>query len=370
MHVLFAGGGTGGHLIPALNIARELLDRHPEARIDFIGTQRGLEKDLVPREGFELTILPVIPLSRSLSLDLLRFPFALLKSFFITIGIIRKGAFDAVVSTGGFVSGPAILAGWIMRTPVIICEQNSYPGLTNRVGSVFAKRVILGLPKAERYLWRKSRAILLGNPVRLERSEKPIDELKREFGLSSDTPIVLVTGGSQGSARINSAVLEMLNNGLFPKEAQLLWQTGMGKYEEIKKAVGDAFAGVRLFPFITPMSKAYVIADLIVSRCGALTLSEISFWGLPSILVPYPFAAGNHQKINALTFIKEGAGILIEDRDLNGVSISEAISMLISDPQRRSDMAKKAKSLGRPDALKKIVDEIEIIITKSKKRKL
>ncbi len=266
---------------------------------------------------------------------------------------------QVVVATGGYVAGPAIIAGWLTRRPVVLCEQNSFPGLTSRAGSLFARKVCLGLPGAKGHLWRKSKATLTGNPVAIKPPAMTATEIKAKFGLKRELPMVLITGGSQGAASINRAVVEMIESSGLPSGVQLLWQTGAGKEDEIKAELSSCPERVSIVPFISPMSEAYVIANIVVARCGALTLSEIAAFGLPALLVPYPYATADHQRRNAEAFSEAGAAIVVQDSEISGDTFREVILELMSDEERRKQMAEASKKLGRPEALKEIVDIIE-----------
>jgi len=269
---------------------------------------------------------------------------------------------QCVVATGGYVSGPAIFAAKLKRIPVVLCEQNSYPGLTTRIGSLFANAVCLGLPGAKQHLWRRSRAELIGNPVEIPSEMPDRADLLRAFGLDPNILTVLVTGGSQGAASINRAMVEMVEGGLQPDDVQFLWQTGSKKLDEVKAALDRVPSNVTLFPFIRPMWNAYHVADIVIARCGALTLSEISVFGLPAILIPYPYAAADHQRLNALSFAKSGAATVIPDDKTNGVTLASALRELIEQKDKRQAMASESRKLGRPNALVEIVTKIEDMV--------
>ncbi len=346
-------------MIPALNIARELRSRHPGIEVIFIGTQRGLESDLVPREGFELAFVPVVPLSRRPSTSWFRFPFALLKSIATTMRIIRKRKIDIVVATGGYASGPAIIASWLSRRPLVLCEQNSYPGITSRVGSIFASVVCSGLPGARDYLCKRSQLIETGNPIDIICTSRTREQVIAGFNLDPAKRLLLVTGGSQGSAKINGAILELIKNNGLPEGWSLLWQTGKDKYYPVLSQTEGMHKDVTIVPFISPLCEAYLACDAIICRCGALTLSEISYYGIPAILIPYPFAAGDHQRKNAETFAGEGAAVVLDDAELTGSKLSQALGGIICDEALRLEMSSKMRKLGRPDATRDIADIIE-----------
>lgn len=269
---------------------------------------------------------------------------------------------EVVVATGGYVSGPAVMAGWLCRRPIVLNEQNSYPGSTTRIASLFATRICLGLPGAKSHLWRKSRAELTGNPVELPDEMPDVTEVRRKLGLEPDKLTILVTGGSQGAASINTAVIELIEKGGLPEKVQLLWQTGQAKFDDVRDGLGQVPSNVVLRPFIRPMWEAYRSADIVVGRCGALTLSEISIFGLPAVLVPYPFAAADHQRLNALSFAKAGAAMVLSDEEVSGSSLAKALNELIKDIKKREKMARASRELGRPSALNEIIVTIEKIL--------
>lgn len=269
---------------------------------------------------------------------------------------------DIVIATGGYVAGPAVIAGWLCRRPIVLNEQNSFPGSTTRIASLFATKIFLGLPGAKAHLWRKSHAELTGNPVEIPSEMPEISAVRAKLGLDPEKLTILATGGSQGAASINRAIIELIERGDFPADAQLLWQTGQEKFDEVVERLGETPSNVIVVPFIRPMWQAYHAVDIVIGRCGALTLSEISIFGLPAILVPYPYAAADHQQLNALSFAKAGAAVVLSDAEINGANLAKALNELIKDERKREKMAQASKELGRPSALKEIVRTIEKIL--------
>ncbi|HDR90764.1 MAG TPA: UDP-N-acetylglucosamine--N-acetylmuramyl-(pentapeptide) pyrophosphoryl-undecaprenol N-acetylglucosamine transferase, partial [candidate division Zixibacteria bacterium] len=231
-----------------------------------------------------------------------------------------------------------------------------------RISSLFATRICLGLPGAKSHLWRKSRAELTGNPVEIPAEMPEVSDVRRRLGLEPDMLTILVTGGSQGAESINRAIIELIEKNGLPEKVQMLWQTGQSKFDDVRDALGDVPKNVVLKPFIRPMWEAYRSADIVVARCGALTLSEISIFGLPGILVPYPFAAADHQRLNALSFAKAGASMVLSDEEISGNSLAKALQELIKDEKKREKMARASRELGRPSALNEIVITIEKIL--------
>src|SRR5574341_1169439 len=357
--IILAGGGTGGNLFPAMEIAEGIKKRYSQAEIYFMGTKRGLETKILPQKGYKLLYLSVVGLKRGLNLSIFKVIFFLMKSFWEAFKILRQLKPEAVIGTGGYVSVPAVLAGSFLRIPTFIQEQNSFPGISTRILSFFSKKVFLAYEESKRYFLLKKKLKITGNPVRPEKfgADKTLGLKKVYFQPNKKT--VLVLGGSQGASSINRAVLEDLN--LQEKELnfQILWQTGERDFNKIKENLKNKFYSVQILSFIEDMSSAYVVADVIISRAGAITLSEITGCGKPAILIPYPFAAAGHQKFNAQVLEKKAAALVIEEKEIQrGILISK-VSELLQDEDKLKQMSQNSKALGRPNALNEILDEIE-----------
>ena len=352
--ILFAAGGTGGHIIPALNIARAIGSR---ARVIFIGSQRGLEHKMVKEAGFEIVETPIAALPRRIGLSAITFPVKLLYSVAKAISVIKKNNVRAVVGTGGYASGPAVLAAPIAGVPLILQEQNSIPGITTRVASLWAKRIFLSFPGSETHLIRSKNTILVGNPVLIPDEIPSRDNAKSRFAMRRDIPLVLITGGSQGAASINRTVLKLAKRAEKLPFA-ILWQTGEKNFDEIASLIKPLKGRLRILPFIDPMWEAIVAADLVVARAGALSLAEMAAFGKPSLLVPFPFAAADHQTKNAKAIEKAGAAVVIRDDEMTAEILENTILKIIGNKEKLSQMAKAAKKLGQPEALSVIADEI------------
>jgi UDP-N-acetylglucosamine--N-acetylmuramyl-(pentapeptide) pyrophosphoryl-undecaprenol N-acetylglucosamine transferase len=298
-----AAGGTGGHIIPACAIAQRLKEKL-SADILFQGGKRGMESSIVPDWGFEIETLDILPIPRKASLEALRFPFSLSSSVIKAIDIIKRFRPTAVISTGGFASGPSAIASGIMNVPLFIQEQNSYPGITQRYSSGGAKRLWYAFPGSEKYFRRKDIAMLCGNPIKYIENGQSRSVFLSELNLDPRRKTVFVTGGSQGSLTLNRAMKQMLELGVM---FNVIWQTGKDKFKDIEREINEKHVdNIRIFPFINEMHKCFKAADLVVSRAGALSLSEIAAYGKPSILVPYPYAAANHQMLNASVLSNQG----------------------------------------------------------------
>jgi len=361
LRAIFAGGGTGGHLFPAIAIADRLRQRvTPGTRAEFIfiGTKRGLEYRMREKLGYPLELINVRGLQRSLTLTNLLFPVVLITSILKSMLILTRFRPDIVVGTGGYVMAPVILAAVLLGKRCVIQEQNSYPGLATRKLAGMVDRLFLGFGSASRYFKKGCHMIETGNPV-----NEIIGTVSRQegvdfFRLDGNKKTVLILGGSQGASRINDNIMHGLEK--LPDDFQLIWQTGERDYKEVAAYAGGKVSGRALFPFLDRMELAYAAADLVIARAGALTLAEIAVCRLPAILIPYPFATGNHQMINARAHSENRSAIIIEDKQLETVSLLEKVEELYETGQI-DKMSEAASSYPEDEpraAVDKIADEI------------
>ncbi|MFH1009150.1 MAG: undecaprenyldiphospho-muramoylpentapeptide beta-N-acetylglucosaminyltransferase [Candidatus Latescibacterota bacterium] len=354
VRVLLAGGGTGGHVFPALALADAIVACAPSARILFVGTERGMERTAVPESGYPMEMISVIGLRRRVSWEWLRFPVALAASLRQTRRIFRAFRPHLVIGTGGYVSGPVgFMARWF-GLPLVIQEQNSYPGMTTRLLSGIADQVHLTFPESARFLLRKTNIQVSGNPTRSDIGLVGRTVGRARLKLARNKPTVCVIGGSQGAHSINVALSEALDR-LTASGIQILWQTGkrdMAWASELSARYGDA---VRPHEFVE-MPTVLGAADLILCRAGAMTLAEIARCGLPAIVVPYPHATANHQEHNARSLVQSGAAELILDRELTGDRLAQRILALLKDRERLARMGRASRSLGRPMAAEHIAE--------------
>ncbi len=356
--VLFAGGGTGGHLMPALAIAEAMIAADSGVQPFFVGGRRGIESMVLPARPWRHALLPLEPIYRRQWWKNVRLPFSLARSL-MGIGRILAAERPAlVVGTGGYVSGPVVWAAMRRGIPAIIQEQNALPGLATRRLAGRVAQIHLGFPEARPLLEPGPRTAVFdtGNPIvpppatRLDRGVA-----RRALGLAADAPVVLVIGGSQGSLAINRIVDGAIATGVWPASASLVWQTGPLTFEAYR---GRERAGrVRILSFIDPMADAYAAADLVVARAGAMTLAELAAWGLPSILIPLPTAAANHQLTNARATAQAGAGVVEEQASLTPEKLGKTVTGLLAEPARMAAMASAARSRGRPQAATEIARE-------------
>jgi UDP-N-acetylglucosamine--N-acetylmuramyl-(pentapeptide) pyrophosphoryl-undecaprenol N-acetylglucosamine transferase len=350
LHVVLAGGGTAGHIEPALNLADALLRRDPEITITALGTEKGLEGTLVPARGYELRLIPPVPLPRRPSAELLTLPGRVSAALQQTQDILREVEADVVVGFGGYVALPAYLAARRTKTPLVVHEANARPGIANRLGArltpFVAEAVEGSLPKARRVgiPLRRAIATLDRNAVRAE--------ARTALGLEPDRPVLLVFGGSQGAVRINSAVAAALP-GLLDLGLQVLHAVGPKNLESITTNV----PGYHPVGYLDRMDLAYAAADLVVSRSGALTCAELAAVGLPAIYVPFPIGNGE-QRLNALPVVHAGGGVLVADEDLDSLRLLTEVTTLVSTPGTLERMGLLAAQHGHRDADELLVDMV------------
>ena len=350
MHVVLAGGGTAGHIEPALNLADALRRRDPGVGISALGTEKGLEGRLVPARGYELRMIPPVPLPRRPSAELATLPRRVREALRRTEAVLAEVGADVVVGFGGYVALPAYLAARRTRMPLVVHEANARPGLANRLGARFtpyvAEAVAGTLPGATR----------LGIPLR--RSISTLDraavraEAREALGLAPDGQVLLVFGGSQGAQRINSAVSAALP-GLLDLGLQVLHSVGQANID----SVTDSAAGYHPVAYLDRMDLAYAAADLVVSRSGAMTCAELAAVGLPAIYVPFPIGNGE-QRLNALPVVGAGGGQLIADEELTGETLLADVRALVQDPERLVRMGQRAAGHGVRDADERLADMV------------
>ncbi len=358
LRIVFAGGGTGGHLFPAIAIAEELRKKDPEAGIMFVGTSKKIEARVVPAAGYAFHTIWISGFHRSLRIGNLLFPLKLAVAMIQARKILKSFNPDVVVGTGGYVSGPVLRTAIMMGIPTLIQEQNSYPGVTTRVLAARADEVHLTFESSGKYFKRTDNIFYSGNPTRgtLEAVQRP--DALRMFGFDAAAEIktVLVVGGSLGAQTINRAI-GLLAERLLQRNCRLIWQTGSDGFEEAVRIAGK-FSSDRIWvgKFIDRMDCAYAASDLVVCRAGATTIAELTRLGKPSVLVPYPFAAADHQTENARTLVQAGAAALVADAEAEKKLEGTILDLFGSG--RLAEMKQAAKALGKPEAAGVIADRI------------
>ena len=355
---IITGGGTGGHIYPAIAVANNIMERYPKAEILFVGAMGKMEMFKVPKAGYKIKGLWISGFQRRVTLQNIFFPFKVLVSFFVALKLIKQFKPDVVIGFGGYASGPILMAANRLNIPAVIQEQNSHAGMANRKLSGKVNYICVAYEGMDKY-FSKEKVVITGNPVR-----KDIIDLtgKREqglkyFKLSPDKKTILVIGGSLGARNINNAVIHKID--LIIKEGiQVIWQTGKIYYEEMKnKLASFPQENVRIFEFISDMDEAYACADVVISRAGALSISEICLTKKPAILVPSPNVVEDHQTKNAMALVDQDAAILVEDKMANTLMLREAID-LVKNEDRRAQLSKNITKLAKPNAASDIVDTI------------
>ncbi len=349
MKLLIAGGGTGGHLFPALSIAEEFAQRESGNRVLFVGTRSGLEWRILKKKGFSVEYVCA---SGILGRGVLRAITASIKAFAAlaqSMAIIRRFKPHVALGAGGYVSGPVVLAAFLLRVPTVICEQNSIPGITNRLLGKIADKIMVTFEKSAKYFPREKTTVS-GNPLR-----KEILEAQAREGRNGMFRI-FVLGGSQGARRLNFSVPQALGL-LSQRDLQIVHQTGESDLDSVMKLYRERGLEARVEPFIEDIGSVYAGSDLVVSRSGAGTLAEITARGLPSVLVPYPYATHDHQMENARVIEDGGAGVVIRDEELSPERLAGVLEGLL-DKRLLTQMGEASKRLGKPQAAKTVVDAI------------
>ncbi|WP_298366343.1 undecaprenyldiphospho-muramoylpentapeptide beta-N-acetylglucosaminyltransferase [uncultured Lutibacter sp.] len=358
INIILSGGGTGGHIYPAVSIANELKEKYPNAKFLFVGAKDRMEMEKVPQAGYEIEGLWISGLQRKLTLKNLAFPFKLLSSLWNAFKIIKKFKPTVVIGTGGFASGPTLYAASIKGVKTLIQEQNSYPGITNKLLSKKANKICVAYEGLERF-FPSDKIIKTGNPVRQDLLK--VDNLRDEaisfFGLNSAKKTLVIIGGSLGARAVNN-LIEKHIKWLVENEIQVIWQTGKLYYEEFKKY--DDLEGVKTYAFLNRMDLTYAAADILISRAGASSISELCIVGKPVIFIPSPNVAEDHQTKNALSVVNKNAALLLRESELE--MFKTMFSELINDEILSEKLSKNIKKLALPNATKDIVKEIEKLI--------
>lgn len=368
MKVIITGGGTGGHINPGIAIAKKLKEMHGDANILFIGTENGLEKKMVPKEGFDIQFITVEGLNKKLSLDTIKSAFAGLKGYRRASRILKEYKPDIVVGTGGYVCGPVVLSAFFHGIPTVIHEQNAIPGVTNKILSKVATQIAISFKESEKF-FPSAKVKFTGNPVKEQIINLNRDKAIEVWGFDKTKPILFVVGGSRGAKNINNAVTDLIPK-LIEENIQLIFVTGENGYNTTIKKLEEAkiniknLKGVKILPFIYNMQDALGACDLIVSRAGATTLSEVTAVGIPAILIPSPYVANNHQEYNAIVLEENGAAILIKESQLNQNILGEQIINIIKNKDTLKRMAQNSKQMAVMDAGDNIYGLIKGILDK------
>lgn len=361
MRVMLTGGGTGGHIYPALAIAKGLLARDAETQILYVGIRDGMEARLVPEAGVKFAGISGKGLPRRLSLETIIVIGGSIKALWETKKLLRQFHPDLVVGTGGYVSGPVVLTAALFNIPTLLHEQNALPGITNRLLARVVRRVMVTFPESTAHFGVKKKLELVGLPVRPEIGKVSREVGAKHFKLMSDRLTLLVTGGSRGARTLNMAMIGVLERLAQYKDIQVIWATGKTTYtetiEELKqRGISWERPGWLVLEYLKDMPEALACADIFIGRAGAASLAELMVAGIPSVLIPYPYAAENHQEHNAQALVQAGAAQIILDSELDGERLWKEVDELISQPKLLAKMGAAAHTLAQPEALNKIVN--------------
>ena len=359
--VILSGGGTGGHIFPALAIANEIKRRNPKAKILFVGALGRMEMEKIPAAGYKIIGLPVMGFPRKPSMKMFEFFKKLLKSSSMARGIVKDFQPEIAIGVGGYASGPLLRAAAKYGVPTLIQEQNSYAGITNKLLSKKVKSICVAYDKMERF-FPKEKIVFTGNPVR-ENLIQSIDkkEALKHFSLDENRKVILIVGGSLGARSVNQSVLNNIKE-IAASGIQVVWQTGAIYYDRIVAELKETKPeNLQILKFIAEMDLAYAAADLVISRAGAGTISELCLVGKSVILVPSPNVAEDHQTKNAMALVEKDAALMVKDSEINEKLFSLAFDV-VNDEKRCKALSEEIKKLAKPNATLTIVDEAEKLL--------
>lgn len=365
MRIIITGGGTAGHINPALAIAEKLLKEDNNTEILYVGTKRGLESELVPKAGYKFKTITVKGFRRKLSIDTFKSIYAMFKGVIDSRKIIKNFKPDLVIGTGGYVCGPVVFVAALSGVKTIIHEQNAFPGATNKILSRFVNKVMISYEESSKYFKNQSKLIYTGNPVRSDFVDLDRELCRTKNDLQVNDKFLLSFGGSGGAGQINRTFMEMIGcfNGV--ENVKLCHVTGKAYYDMFRMQVKDLYpelmSNVEIIPYAYNMHELMGAADLVISRAGAISLAEIATVGVPSVLIPSPNVANNHQVFNAKVMEDHGAAVMVEEKNLNPVSLRENIKELLFDEEKLWDMKRFSLELSMSKAIDRIYETIRSI---------
>ena len=375
MRVIIAAAGTAGHINPGIAIANEIKRQEKDSKIIFIGTTRGLENDLVPRAGYELKTIEAYGLSKKLTVDNLKKMYKTLKGFKEAKNIIKEFKPDVVIGTGGYICGATISEAHKLGIPTVLHESNAFPGKAIKILAKKTNTILVSFKDAIPRIKNARNIVFTGTPVKIKKinySEEMKKNKIKELGLKDDKPIVLIFGGSQGAQKINEAIIEIIEKNM-NKDYQVIWATGPKQYDIIKEELDNKHKNInrienmKIVPYIYNMEEIMNLVDLIVARSGAMTVTEISNLGKPSILVPLPNVSHNHQLYNAKALENIGASKILLNDNLTGNLLNEQIEKIVLNKNILLKMGEKALSMATSNVEEKIYDEIKKVCKKGSK---
>ncbi len=370
MKVIVAAAQTGGHINPGIAIANKIKKENKNAEIMFIGTNRGLENDLVPRAGYQLKTIEAYGINRKISIENIKNMLKTLKGFNEAKKIVKEFNPDIAIGTGGFICGPVLTAAKKYKIPTILHESNAFPGIATKLLSNKVNTVLVGFEDTVKRLPKAKKVVVTGTPTKIKKinlSDEQKENIIKEFNLDEELPIVLVFGGSQGAKSINSTLIEIIKNKT-NANYQIIWASGPKQYDIIKEYLRDIkidinkIKNVKVMPYIYNMEEMMNLADIIISRSGAMTITEIAITGKPAIFVPFPFATENHQEYNARVLSNIGAAKIILDKDLNVDTLSNTLKDMLKDKNKLLEMGENANKVAIKDVEEKIYEEIKKLV--------
>ncbi|SEJ63809.1 UDP-N-acetylglucosamine-N-acetylmuramylpentapeptide N-acetylglucosamine transferase [Propionispira arboris] len=373
MKIIISGGGTGGHIYPAITLIRTIQNQVKNLEILYVGTKIGLEADIIPKEGLPFQTVDIRGLERKLSLKMTKTIGKAIHGVWQARRIVKQFKPDVVIGTGGFVCGPILLAASLMGIPTLIQEQNVIPGITNKLLAKFVTKIAVGYQDAVQY-FPKEKVVFTGNPIRAEVLSMNRQAGLAEFGFDTNKKTILISGGSRGARSMNRAMIDVHKHFACSQNIQLLHVTGKNEYNDIVASVQEQgldlqqSRNILIKPYLYDMPKALALADLAIFRAGATGIAELTAKGIPSILIPYPYAAENHQEFNALALVKRGAAVMIRDKDLTSAGLIEAIESIISEPVKLLKMATASREMGRPEAAEEIAKIVILLADQGLKK--
>lgn len=369
MKVIIAAAGTGGHINPGIAIANKIKEKDNSSEIMFIGTNRGLEKDLVPRAGYKLQTIDAHGITRKITLENIKNITKTLKSVGVAKKIIKDFKPDLVIGTGGYICGPVIHAANRLKIPTILHESNAFPGIAVKMFAKKVNAVLVGFEDAIKRIPRAKKIILTGTPTKIQDlnlSEVQKNAIKEALGFTTNLPLILVVGGSQGAKSINDTLIDIIKNKKI--NYQIIWAAGPNQYDGIKAELEksniniDKIENIKVVPYIYNMEEIINAVDIVVARSGAMTITEIARVGKPAIFIPFPYATENHQEYNARVLEKRKAAKIILNKDLNSETLEKEINSIIQNKNKQLEMGNKAKEIAIDDVEERIYKEIVKIL--------
>ena len=370
MRVIIAAAGTGGHINPGIAIANKIKEQEPDSNIIFVGTDRGLENDLVPRAGYELKTIEAYGLSKKISIDNLKKLYKTFKGIGEAKKIVKEFKPDIVIGTGGYICGAVVLAAKKNNVPVLLHESNAFPGKAVQMLAKKADIILVSFKDTQDRIKKCKNVVFTGTPVKIKKQDYSSNEKEsiiKELQLKNDKPIVLIFGGSQGAQRINEAIINIIENDL-NKEYQIIWATGPKQYDLIKEELErnniniEKIENTKIVPYIYNMEEVENICDLVVARSGAMTITEISNLAKPSVLIPLPNVSNDHQMYNARVLEKIGGAVIITNDDVNGELLNKTIKDIVLDKNKCEQMGRNAYKVSTKDVEEKIYKEIKKLV--------